>query len=310
MAQKALEGVVRELHKVVSELATKISALESKIDEQSTIIVKQEESLKLLTLAIEGTPKSAPPKLLDANDGQENPAIPATTQRPMRQARANSSAKAKIGYAAAAKKSAATKPRTDGDVGDVGVTNNLLKTSTVTATIANPTLPTKATLSSVDCQATNSAGTRTVDTGDNRRGNIASDEEWQPARKARNFKRRVVTGSGQEDDELKTVEKLKYLQAWSFKPETTEQNVLTYLNKLQDCDKYIVEKRLIKTTRHAAFVIAFPESLNETINTPTAWPTGVKLSDWFPRRPRGQRGDTSSETHTGDSARAVVGCSQ
>lgn len=307
MAQKALEGVVRELHKVVSELATKISALECKIDEQTTIIVKQEESLKLLTLTIEGTPKSVPPIQLDTLGGQEMPAIPATTQRPIRQVRVNSSAKAQSAHAATAKKSAAAKPRIDGNVGD---SNNLLMTSTVTTASAKPSLPTKATLSSLERRATNSAETRPVNTGENRHEIIVSDEGWQPARKARSSKRRVVTGSGQKDEQLKTVEKLKYLQAWSFKPETTEQNVLTYLNKLQVSEHYIVEKRVINTTRHAAFVIAFPESLNDTINTPAAWPAGVKWSDWFPRRPRGQRGDTSSEIHTGDGARAVVGCSQ
>lgn len=306
MAQKALEGVVRELHKVVSDLATKISALECKIEAQTTIIAKQEESVKLLTLAIEGTPKSVPPKLLDADGGEQQPAIPATTQRPMRQARLNSSAKTKIGYAAAAKKSAPAKPSIDGDVGD---TNNLPKTSTVTAVSANLNLPTIPTLSSSECRVTNSAETRTDGTRGNCHENITSEEGWQSARKARNSKRRVVIGSGQEDDELKTVEKLKYLQAWSFKPETTEQNVLTYLKKLQDCDQYTVEKRVIKTTRHAAFVIAFPESLNDRINTPVAWPAGVKLSDWFPRRPRGLRGDTSSEIRAGDGASAVVGCS-
>ncbi|KAG7299882.1 hypothetical protein JYU34_016902 [Plutella xylostella] len=109
----------------------------------------------------------------------------------------------------------------------------------------------------------------------------------------------IIVGSGCEDNELQTVETIKYLQAWSFRPETTEDNVRHFLNKVAKSDDYFIEKRVLKTDRHASFVIGIPESLYTNFKSPTVWPPRVKLTDWFQRRPRG-----SQERQRGDSRRS------
>lgn len=129
---------------------------------------------------------------------------------------------------------------------------------------------------------------------------VTTDENgWQLVGKKRPLtKRRVLTGSGKNDDELQTAERVMYMQAWSFKPETTVESVRNYINKIAVCDRYFVEKRDIKTDQHAAFVIGFPESLYDTLCTPNSWPQGVKLSDWFRRSPRSERGSLATAGHS------------
>lgn len=120
-----------------------------------------------------------------------------------------------------------------------------------------------------------------------------------PKPKQNRQRRQIVVGTGKPDDSIQAVERLRYIQAWSFKPDTTAEEVLAFLNKVQPSKNYSVEKRELKTTRHASFVIGIPEGLWTQLTEPSVWPHGVKFSDWFPARPRQQRGDTSS----GDSAK-------
>ncbi|KAJ2937268.1 hypothetical protein O0L34_g19373 [Tuta absoluta] len=120
------------------------------------------------------------------------------------------------------------------------------------------------------------------------------DYQWKTVQGQRKQKRkpnRVVTvGEGQEDEVLKTVDKLKYIQTWSFHPNTSEENLKQYINKIHRSDDYVVEKRRINTDRHAAFIIGVPEKLYERFNSPAAWPQGVRFSDWFFRRHRAEWG--------------------
>lgn len=116
--------------------------------------------------------------------------------------------------------------------------------------------------------------------------------EWQQVAHKRTRKLRQLTvGVGKEDHELQTVEKIKYIQAWSFKPGTTVENVRNFLNKIVTSDDYIVEKRNILTKRHASFIIGILESLLQRVKSPTSWPLRVMISDWFLARPRKQRGE-------------------
>lgn len=45
---------------------------------------------------------------------------------------------------------------------------------------------------------------------------------------------------------------------------TTPEKALKFLDKIQACDQYYVEKRILKTNRHALFVIGIPESIFHT----------------------------------------------
>ncbi|XP_073954845.1 uncharacterized protein [Choristoneura fumiferana] len=68
---------------------------------------------------------------------------------------------------------------------------------------------------------------------------------------------------------------------------------MKHLQKIEESNDYIIEKREIKTDKHAAFVIGFPESMYERLTSPTSWPPGIRFSDWFLARPRARRGSHS-----------------
>lgn len=123
-----------------------------------------------------------------------------------------------------------------------------------------------------------------------------SGSEWQEVRRAKRKSRSpiVVEGTGTDIDSFQTVAKLKFIQAWYFKPDTSEQQIRNYLNKIVKSEEYIVEKRVIKTDRHAAFVIGMPENLYPQLALPTSWPQGVRFADWFRVRPRAERGSSTS----------------
>jgi hypothetical protein len=121
----------------------------------------------------------------------------------------------------------------------------------------------------------------------------AKDKTWNTAmsRKRKNKNRRnIVVGEGLNSDDIKGVERLTYIQAWSFRPETTTDNVLNFLKKTDNSNDYFVEKRNINTDRHASFLIGIPETIFEKFNSPAAWPPRVRFTDWFLGRPRQERG--------------------
>lgn len=106
----------------------------------------------------------------------------------------------------------------------------------------------------------------------------ANDNEWQEVRHKRSKPRRsIVIGAGAEYSELKTVERIRHIQAWSFTPETTTENVKNFLNNITKHDEYEVLKRDILSKRHASFIIGIPESLYERLTSPTVWPPGVRF---------------------------------
>ncbi|KOB76660.1 Uncharacterized protein OBRU01_05442 [Operophtera brumata] len=115
-----------------------------------------------------------------------------------------------------------------------------------------------------------------------------NDSPWQTQhhRRRSTKPRKILTGSGKADDTLQTVEEMKFVQVWSLKPDTTEENIRTYLGKIRACDRYVVKKRVIKTDSHAAFEIGLPQSLYDVVSSPDSWPPGVKISDWFRWNPR------------------------
>ncbi|KOB64630.1 Uncharacterized protein OBRU01_23651, partial [Operophtera brumata] len=90
--------------------------------------------------------------------------------------------------------------------------------------------------------------------------------------------------------ELKAVEKTRSIQAWNFEPNTTSEKIERFLNRIVHSD-YTVEKRKIRTDRHAAFEISMLESVYTQVTAPAVWPPGVRFSEWFPGRPRRPRGD-------------------
>lgn len=272
MAQKATETAVRELQKYVADLTKRICDLECKLLEQNAIITTQSESIIKLKSAVGGTS-------ISQSTTVDTPAVPAnTTQvRPVRQARLNTAA-------AKAAKVSNKKPTSVSSSSPTTYSDVTQAVQKVTESVAmKPT-------TSETCDS------RTIDKPVEKITiNDDDDDQWKEVVKKRTTKKRkIVTGTGNQNDDLQTVERIKYLQAWSLKPETTEGNVLKYINSIEICDQYTVQKRMIKTDKHASFVIGFPESLYNTLSSPSSWPPGVKLSDWFLVRPRAPRGDLST----------------
>ncbi|KAJ2941653.1 hypothetical protein O0L34_g16591 [Tuta absoluta] len=149
--------------------------------------------------------------------------------------------------------------------------------------------PINLNISKITPHSSNTASTMSgTDTQDKQQDDQDSWTEVNNKRKRRPG-RTVLHGAGNADVDLQTVEKLRHIQAWSFKPETTTENILTFLNKITQCNDYTVLKRDIGSARHACFVIGMPESLYALINTPSVWPPGVRLSDWFLQRSRAAR---------------------
>ncbi|XP_047998799.1 chimeric ERCC6-PGBD3 protein-like [Leguminivora glycinivorella] len=115
----------------------------------------------------------------------------------------------------------------------------------------------------------------------------ADNQKWEKVTSKKNRRRNsVISGAGQADDTIKTVQQIKYIQAWRFDPETTTDNILQFLNKIEKSNDYYVEKRQINSTRHASFIIGIPENLFERLTSPTAWPPGVRFANWFLARSR------------------------
>ncbi|KAJ2937681.1 hypothetical protein O0L34_g17492 [Tuta absoluta] len=112
----------------------------------------------------------------------------------------------------------------------------------------------------------------------------------------------ILVGESVQDDTLKAVDRLKYLQAWSFKPSTTVEEITRYMNNISVSPDFYVEKRKINTKLHASFILGIPESMFDQFYSPTVWPQGVRLAIWFLRRPRGERGAEQVERSATDTA--------
>lgn len=274
MTKKSDEVLVRELYKLISDLADKVVSLEGKISEQNALIANHIGATNLQKTQVEGKQASST-RTPSAASAQAQPAL----QRPIRQARLTASANIAAGSSAAAAKKLST--------GKDKVRQSTSGSVSPKCDRAKKDVP-KSTATTDDATIPSSRATMTpVSTMDNVDAN--DQGEWlEVSRKRRPTKqRRILTGSGTTfDDGLQPAERLKFIQAWSFRPETTAENVRKHINNIAVCEKYVVEKRDIKTSLHAAFVIGFPETLYDRLCTPNAWPPGIKISDWFRLAPR------------------------
>ncbi|KAG7306624.1 hypothetical protein JYU34_000749 [Plutella xylostella] len=288
------------MQKSINVLTNKVSALEMKIDEQNALISNQSLSIKVLTgesTHITDTPKTA-----------ANLAAAATTQRPVRQARLTA-AKAILAGAAPKSKNASRPSLTAITTPKVPEDN---RAATNSAPTIDPSARATPTTSAPKVGATKLTSAIPPNENDKLKKTTAEEDgDWQKVLSKRRKNRRSVTvGTGNADSELKTVEQIKYIQAWSFLPETTTENVMKFLNRIKSSKDYYVEKRNIKTTRHASFVIGIPECLFECFNSPTVWPPRVRFSDWFPARPRAAAVRGSAATPTTPVASANIGRDQ
>lgn len=304
MSSKSLEIVLNELQKTVQALVNKVTDLESQINKQNDVIAKQSEIISDFKTHknITTTRKSF------CSTPETN--LVTTIELPRRQAAINASAALSTG---ASKKSTVGKRQTaepraneiirakENDALMTGASSSSScttmsknKLASVRATKGASILPAATNMMPINSHTIDDCNKKCVPESDINNVNTQLDcdnnndnTHWRiVSTRNQRKQRKIIEGAGEKNLELKTVEKLQFIQAWSFAPETTTANISKHLNSIHSSNEYTVQKREIKTTRHAAFVIGIPESLFEKISKPSVWPSGVRFAEWFLVRPR------------------------
>lgn len=295
MTVKELEISIRELTSTIAALVSKVSGLEVKIEAQNAIISR-------LTKVNSGQSQH----VNSPTTSQDTPQAPAALQRPASLARPAANKK----FSAAAKQIAVPASRESISRATATITPDVSKSCKLPLTSAAATKRASAPSAPLTSQPV--APTSRQDKSQDEAIKTVSSTEiaeepvktsldnqaWTVVARRSAKKRRphrpVITGTGNENAGLQAVERLKYVQVWTLKPSTTEESLLAHLNSISKCDKFTVERRLLKSSDHASFIIGLPECMLDLVKTPTSWPPRVKLADWFPARPRRQRGEQHS----------------
>lgn len=281
MANKQLESIIRDLQKTILGLGKKIDSLEEKIEEQSKII----STLPTPNKQCEKCSSSAPDQVTAAVTKQPAAAL----QRSERAERRNRLTALEKTSSATPRKSSATSDELETPTQDVNkIPENVnLPTKITTIPLNSGTKsPAKEMKAKSVPNAAKESQPRTIIQQNQRKS------EWEVVGPKRRKKQPVVVvGTGNSDHELRAVERIRYIQAWYFEPNTTTEKIELFLNKIVKAN-FTVERRKIRTDRHAAFMISMPCSVYEQVTTPDVWPPGVRFAEWFPGRPREPRGST------------------
>lgn len=298
MSLKSIESVVRELQQTVVTLVNKVDSLECKISEQSAIIIKLSATKDntLTASTRKSLVASAPPP-----PSQTSSAAASTTtaaQRPIRTARVQASAAiAELSNAPSVRRNGravrAITPKSDGAAPIISTDKLIIgKESSHRVMDASDVVRPEITVAT--------AGPLTTTSDE-------SGSQWQVVNNRRRRKQQapIVVGTAINNNDLQAAERVRHIQAWCFKPETTTGTVLGFLNKIIKSE-FTVEKRDIKSERHASFLIGMPEKVYDAVTSPAAWPVGVRFTEWFQFRPRGQQRG-SERTARAPAARACPG---
>ncbi|KAJ2937426.1 hypothetical protein O0L34_g18615 [Tuta absoluta] len=109
-------------------------------------------------------------------------------------------------------------------------------------------------------------------------------------RKRRYQKRRtdqITRGDGETSEILCAAERTRYLHVWGARPETTEDNMIAYLNGKNISSSYSAVKLSTKRlTNYASFKIGVPEELADECISPQFWPKGLSAERWLFRLER------------------------
>lgn len=110
--------------------------------------------------------------------------------------------------------------------------------------------------------------------------------------KRRHQQRVVVKGSGELDEDLKTIVKTRKLHACFFKADTTPETIKCYMERKNPDANYTVNKIALKHSHYASFALNIPANKFEFFTAPENWPSGTEVSEWFRAsggRPRRRR---------------------
>lgn len=307
MTTKPLENVIRELQRTVATLVSKVDIMETKITEQNNLLTirsknichlcgrKDDSSLKVTRQSLPTARAST-----SAPATAPAPAQRIQSQRPTRQAKT-------AAIASMTKPSSATRKRDESNSSAGSRTNSkpdesadrrapedtrLTTTPVVAAKTAPAPLMNDSPLVTDSPLSTLSFGQHSPQQPELGNEQLDDDDKsWKQVTYKKNKRaKNVVVGTGQCDDTIRTIPQLKYIQAWSFEPDTTPENILKFLNKIEKTNDYFVQRREINSNRHASFIIGIPVRLFEHLTSPAVWPAGVKFSNWFLVRPRRDAG--------------------
>lgn len=95
------------------------------------------------------------------------------------------------------------------------------------------------------------------------------------------IRRSVVRATGDVDSDLKIMEPLKHIHVWNFHPDTSEQNLLSYIDKKRPSKLYNVKKPEPSHTRHNCFIVSVPQAHFDFFMTPDNWPKGTMMQEWY-----------------------------
>lgn len=126
----------------------------------------------------------------------------------------------------------------------------------------------------------------------------SNDDAWHVVRnktKRQARRRAVITGIGSTDNDLQTVERVRKIHACFFKPETTSESIITYMNKINPTTNYNADKIKLAHNYYSSFAITVPCSKFDFFMMAENWPPGTEISEWF-RRSDGRAGSTSTYT--------------
>ncbi|KAJ2951684.1 hypothetical protein O0L34_g13845 [Tuta absoluta] len=294
MTVKTLEISIKELIRTVSALENKVCVLEVKIIAQNDLISKQCKQIEKLAITrplLEAITPTLPPQATSASDLSAQEAL----QRRAKRRRSKKSPAA----AAAIKITSATQKRLFAEV-----TKN--DVSTCDTDFLNCSNGSNGFNDNRDRKLSQNMDEDSRDSAKNSTKYNSAQDDFKYVTYKKKKRQEVRVGEAVHND-LQAIVTKKYINAWAFKADTTEEQIRKFLANVATSDNYFVEKRTIKSTKHAAFIIGVPENLFETFNTPSIWPQGVRFSRWFLGRPRHLRGEDTKVNNANGQRRGPSG---
>ena len=101
---------------------------------------------------------------------------------------------------------------------------------------------------------------------------------------------RTIHGMATErNEQLKAVPSYGYLHVYRLHPDTTEENLKSYLTSKNIKDTVCTKVTSKHPEEYASFKLAFEITDLDTLQKPNFWPTGTRINRFFHRIPQKQK---------------------
>lgn len=128
----------------------------------------------------------------------------------------------------------------------------------------------------------NESNIRTQST-DNDRKEEENEDNWTLVRnkQKRLQSKEIVRGQNTSITQIQAIERLKHLHVWRLHPETTVENLSSYVKDVCGFEAK-VEKVNHKTERgYASFIVSVSEKVYNQLSQPSIWPMNTEFSEWI-----------------------------